>query len=136
MSEVNAFLLWNKFKPSHAMSMAHFRFHQMMTNRWIQEEREAACRKVMPCDEEEDNDTIHELVHCDRGHCRICGIVARWRCACTPQSGTTDAKKRKDASAMFLCPASKRRCLILHIEGVTPQNLKQQSALRRWSDTT
>ena len=139
MSEVNAFLLWNKFKPSHAMSMTQFRLqlcHQMLTNQWIQEEREAACRKVIPCDEEEDTDTVHELVHCDRGHCRMCGVVTRWRCACTPQSGTASGKKRNDASAMFLCPASKRRCLILHIKGVKPQNLKQQSALRRWSDTT
>eukprot|EP00731_Ephydatia_muelleri_P014420 Em0008g140a len=130
MSEVNAFLLWNKFKPSHAMSMTQFRLqlcHQMLTNQWIQEEREAACRKVIPCDEEEDTDTVHELVHCDRGHCRMCGVVTRWRCACTPQSGTASGRKRNDASAMFLCPASKRRCLILHIKGVKPQNLKQQS---------
>ena len=51
-------------------------------------------------------------------------------------ASTEGGKKRNDASAMFLCPASKRRCLILHIEGVKPQNLIQQSALRRWSDST
>ena len=115
MSEVNAFLLWNRFKPSHAISMTHFRLqlcHQMLTNQWIQEEREAACRKVILCDEEEDTDTVHELVHCDRGHCRMCGVVTQWRCACTPQSGSASGKKRNDASAMFLCPVSKRRCLI------------------------
>ena len=48
-----------------------------------------------------------------------------------PKVGTASGKKRNDASAMFLCPVSKR-CLILHIEGVKPQNLKQHSALRRW----
>ena len=47
--------------------------HQMLTNRWIEEEREAARSKVIPCDEEEEN--VHELVHCDRGHCRMCSIV-------------------------------------------------------------
>ena len=138
MSEVNAFLLWNKFKPSYAMSMTHFRLqlcHQMMTNQWIQKEREASSRTVIPCEEEEDDHTVHELLHCDRGHCRMCGVVTRWRCACTPQSVTTGGKKRSDGSAMFLCPATKRRCLIMHIEGLNPQSLKQQSALRRWSDT-
>ena len=136
MSEVNAFLLWNKFKPSYAMSMTHFRLqicHQMMTNQWIQKEREASSRKVIPCEEEEDNHTVHELLHCDRGHCRMCGVVTM--AMCTPQSATTGGKKRSDGSAMFLCPATKRRCLIMHIEGVNPQSLKQQSALRRWSDT-
>ena len=32
---------------------------------------------MIPCDEEEENGTVHELVHCDSGHCRMCGISLR-----------------------------------------------------------
>ena len=42
MSEVNAFLLWNKFKPAHSLSMAQFRLqlcHQMLMDR----RRERSC---------------------------------------------------------------------------------------------
>ena len=58
--------------------------------------------RVIPCDEEEDTDTVHELVHCNREHCRMCGVGTLWQCACTPQSGTASGNKRNDASAMFL----------------------------------
>ena len=40
--------------------------------------------------------------------------------------------RRKEASALYLCPASKGRCLILHSEGVVPTNKKKQRALQRW----
>ena len=106
------------------MSMTQFHSHQMLTNRWIEEEREAIRSKVIPCDEEEENVTVHELVHSDRGHCRMCSIATRWRCARTPQSGTADGKKQKKCGSYFLCTAPKQRCFIMHIEGVTPQKLK------------
>ena len=77
MSELNAFHLWNKFKPSHAMSIT-LSFATMSPDHLSMDSgREAACRKVIPCDEEKDtcNGTVHELVYCDRGCCRMCGIV-------------------------------------------------------------
>ena len=40
--------------------------------------------------------------------------------------------RRKNTSALYMCPASKRRFLIVHLEGVTPANKKRQTALQRW----
>ena len=71
-------------------------------------EREAASTKWVT---QPDADVEHELVSCDRGHCRMCGRITRWRCACVVQPPREPGKpRRKEGSAMYLCPASKRRC--------------------------
>ena len=137
ISEVNAYLLWVKFKPGQEqVSLSNFRMqlcHQMLNNKWIIAERNATCtsRSVQP---EQDCNVVHQLINCDRGHCRMCGLITRWRCECLPQSPPAPgAKRRKDGSAMYLCPASKRRCLIQHIEGNAPVNLKKLAALQKWN---
>ena len=104
----------------------------MLTNQWIEEEREAARSKVIPCDEEEVNGTVHELVHCDSGHCRMCGISLH---NALPKVVLQMVRNEK-MHQLFLVPCPKQRWLIRHIEGVRPQRLKQQFALRRWSETT
>ena len=103
--------------------------HQMLTNKWIMAEREAASATWVI---QAEADVEHELDSCDRGRCRMCGRITRWRCAHVAQSTCEPGKpRRKEASALYLCPASKRRCLIFHFEGVTPAN-KRQTALQRW----
>ena len=72
-------------------------------------------RSVQP---EQDCNVVHQHINCNRGHCRMCGLITRWMCECLPQSPPAPgAKRRKEGSVMYLCPASKRRCLIQHIEG-------------------
>ena len=85
MSEVNSFILRNKFKPGQeGTTLTHFRMqlcHQMLANKWIMAEREAAsATRVIQAEA----DVEHELVSCDRGRCRICGRITRWRCMCGP----------------------------------------------------
>ena len=64
----------------------------------------------------------------------MCGLITHWKCECLPQSPPAPgAKRRKVGSAMYLCPASMRRCLMQHIEGNAPVNLKTLAALQKWN---
>ena len=102
----------------------------MLKNKWIMAEREAASGTWVI---KAEADVEHELVISDRGRCRMCGRITRWRCACVAQSLCEPGKpRRKEASALYLYPDSKHRCLILHFEGVTPASKKRQTVLQRW----
>ena len=102
-------------------------YHQMLNNKWIIAEQDATCtsRSVQP---EQGCNVVHQLINCDRGHCRMSGLITRWRCECLPQSPPAPgATRRKEGSAMYLCPASKRRY------NIAPVNLKTLAALQKWN---
>jgi hypothetical protein len=128
ISEVNAFLLWRRFKPGMAAaSLRQFRMalcHQLLHNSWLAAERGASQGAV--AHGASTTSTGHHLVaNTTKRRCRACGMNTKWKCVCCED---------EDASGnMFLCsPSTQRRCLLDHVEGKVRSNRGSEGAAARW----
>ncbi|KAK3277456.1 hypothetical protein CYMTET_14539 [Cymbomonas tetramitiformis] len=138
MSEVNAFLLWNYFRPEcDHVSLQTFRRQlgwQLLHNKYIQAERATACvprngalgnrsfllehtlKKIVPNDDRLKNAQKQQK-------CRYCCALTLWNCTCasvcveTLRAGKGRLKRN---ACMFVCSTTQSDCFARHLAGEEP----------------
>jgi hypothetical protein len=140
ISEVNAYLLWRRFKPGQEKcSFTTFRMAlcgQLLRNKWLETDGPVDTSGI-------DGDGVerHNLVRRDEKRaCRVCGRRTRFRCECVEDEvdehveATKGGKRGKDSNAAaFCCLCTGRRCFLDHVEGKQIEKRRTVSLKARWS---
>ena len=138
MSEINAYLLWRKFKPEQeGCSLDLFRRRlafQLMHNVIRRAELgEGMTLRSLPVGEHVPRP--NEVKRSDgkpyKGVCKYCPNRTMWSCCCAPCLEGMDKKQR--SGCMYVCSFTQNpRCFALHKDGVEPKQKRSVSAVQGW----
>ena len=136
ISEVNAWLIYRRFKNSQAdTSFAAFRralCWQLLNHPcWLAERQRARALRGFGSRNVVEGDP-HPLVpigRSDSGYaiqktCVFCGHITTWNCMCKVDE--------KTGHGVYICHSSKRDCASQHRAGHVPENRKANAQKRRW----
>ena len=139
MSEVNAFLLWRKFRPGgqgHSMDFFRRRLaHQLLHNHI----RRAELGEGMNLRDLGGNQHVVQLNGAKtrdgktyRGTCSYCNKRTVWSCSCAP---CLDGMSKHDrAQCMYLCSFTQNpECFYLHARGLEASNKRALAAATSWA---
>lgn len=144
ISEVNAYLLFTKFKAAN-MSMEHFRrvlVHQILHHPLVMMEREqGVITRALSARSERTgghilqmcSDKVPGKMYNFQGCCVFCKMKVSTFCGCgaSPDLSKTSHKRCRDT--VFVCSAvTKRDCFERHLRGEVALNAKSEAAKRRW----
>ena len=139
ISEVNAFLLWRKFRPGgqqHSMDFFRRRLaHQLMHNHIRRAElgegmslRDLGCRQHVV----QLNGALTKDGKTYRGTCAYCKKRTVWSCSCAPC--LVGMSKHDRAQCMYLCSFTQNPdCFYLHARGLEASNKRAVAAAAAWA---
>jgi hypothetical protein len=140
MAEVNAFLLYRKFKPGHGdctpgifrRRLAYQMLYHPVLMREIAE-RAALRQHVSASHTLQRNPTKdgNPLSRSMRLACKFCGEKTMWSCRCAPWMDGMD--KRMKRGCMFTCsPAQNPDCFASHVNGAEPRSRLCVAMVQAW----
>ena len=137
MSEVNAYLLWRRFKPGQASCAPdYFRrrlTYQLMYNPVLMREigERLALRARVVSHHHVENPKGNRG-RTERRTCRYCPLKTKWSCACAPcLPRMTPAERVK---CIFICgPGQNPECMDKHRQGIKPDNKRACATKEVWA---